>query len=254
VDHAIRKGGCITTELVAYSWIRQQPAGCHLACIHMQVEDFKLIHIDLSDKPRWYTSKINHRGLVPSLVDKKGIAHVESLEICKWIDDEMQGSELYPVNIRDGVDAQICLGDAVISAGLDACSGESRFWGIGSRVSQNQLDSLAKSIGNLFDARDKLDPDGEFLAGANITLADINLFPFITRFEAAMKQAYGIRIDTLDNGRLKGWISAMRDRPSCKVTESDPDLLKRQYAKHSSLDFFDYSTYTMFSLHPHLDR
>eukprot|EP00890_Picochlorum_soloecismus_P005869 jgi/Picsp_1/6283/NSC_03633-R1_glutathione s-transferase len=219
-----------------------------------KVEDFKLIHIDLSDKPRWYTSRINHRGLVPSLVDKRGIAHVESLEICKWInEEEMQGIDLYPVNERDDIDAQVSLGDAVISAGLDACSGNSRFWGIGTRVSQNQQDGLVKSIDNLFDAKDKIDPEGRFLAGANITLADVNLFPFITRFEAAMEQAYGIRIDIFGNGRLKDWMSAMRERPSCKVTESDPDLLRRQYAKHSSLDFFDYSTYTMFSLHPHLD-
>ena len=221
----------------------------------MQVEDFKLIHIDLSNKPSWYTSRINRRGLVPSLVDRKGVSHVESLEICKWInDEEMQGVDLYPVpHGRDAIDAQVCLGDAVISAGLDACSGNSRYWGIGTRVSQNQLDNLAKSIDNLFDAKDSMNVSGEFLAGANMTLADINLFPFISRFEAAMEQAYGIRIDAFGDGRLRNWISAMRDRPSCKLTESDPDLLKTQYAKHSSLDFFDYSTYKMFSLHPHLD-
>jgi glutathione S-transferase len=220
----------------------------------VQVEDFKLIHIDLSNKPSWYTSRINRRGLVPSIVDGKGVSHVESLEICKWIDDEdMQGVDVYPVHERDAIDAQVCLGNAVISAGLDACSGNSRFWGIGTKVSQKQLESLAKSIDNLFDAKDSINVSAEFLAGANMTLADINLFPFITRFEAAMEQAYGIRIDTFGNGRLKHWISVMRDRPSCKLTESDPDLLKTQYARHSSLDFFDYSTYNMFSLHPHLD-
>ena len=52
----------------------------HLSVLlHVQGVDHQLVHIDLADRPAWYTSL---SGLVP-LVEHRGEFYKESLDICR---------------------------------------------------------------------------------------------------------------------------------------------------------------------------
>ena len=85
---------------------------------------FRLVHIDLSAKPGWYR-RINSRGLVPA-VQHNGTVHVESADICRWLDYAFPGPPLVPQEAQRQRDmerliAGPCSGAG--SAGLDLCAG-----------------------------------------------------------------------------------------------------------------------------------
>lgn len=93
---------------------------------------FQLVHIDLSSKPAWYR-RVNPRGLVPA-VQHDGQVHVESADICRWVDGAFPGPRLVP---EDGQRAkemeQLIRGpcSGAVSAGLDLCAGG---WVVGGRT------------------------------------------------------------------------------------------------------------------------
>jgi len=91
---------------------------------------FDLIHVDLSHKPTWFSS-ITRRGLVPAL-QHGGKVHLESLDICNYIDAAIPGP---PLSIND-ISTQlnvIAAGCDLSEAGLRLLAGTAcRSWGIGS--------------------------------------------------------------------------------------------------------------------------
>lgn len=203
---------------------------------------FGLVHIDLSDKPGWYR-QLNPRGLVPA-IKYRGDVIVESLDICKWIDSTFGD----PALCRVGVEDQLGRVDGVISAGLGAVAGDGRYWGIG-RASDRQMQQLAGACEKLFS---KAGGEGRYLVGDTVTLADLSLYPFASRFEVALRVGSGIDIKEMTQyASLSSWLDTMRRRPSCKTTTTDSKLLEAAYTKHMSLDFFDYSSYGLVELHPH---
>lgn len=60
--------------------------------------------------------------------------------------------------------------------------------------------------------------------------------------------------DLHDNTTYFPWLpqAAMCERASAKVSNPDALLLIEAFKKHSRMDFFDYVTYTLNQLHPHL--
>ena len=85
---------------------------------------FRLVHIDLSRKPAWYRS-ITPRGLVPAL-QHGGKVHLESADICCWIDTAFEGPRLAPADPVLRREMEQLLGGAcsgVVSAGLDLMAG-----------------------------------------------------------------------------------------------------------------------------------
>jgi len=61
----------------------------------------------------------------------------------------------------------------------------------------------------------------------------------------------GYDLTTAAGGAVGPYLAAMDARASCATAEPDAALLLQAFRKHSSLDFFDYSTYSCFQLHPH---
>ena len=197
-------------------------------------ENFVLVHVDLSNKPRWYLEHIHPRGLVPSVCVDHGEGpcdvHIESLDICKWI--------LGTGNDTVGGDV-----NALISASLDAMAGNGRYWGIGTSISKRQRDDFERACATVFDPSRKLSQ-----------LESICLFPFMYRAWVAMKSAYGIDILPMCSGRVGAWMKSMMSRQSTRITCAQEDVLAKAFQTHKSLDFFDYVSYSKFDLHPHLTR
>ncbi|KAK9855133.1 hypothetical protein WJX84_007344 [Apatococcus fuscideae] len=212
---------------------------------------FQLVQIDLSDKPRWYRT-VNSSSLVPA-IEYDGTFYTESMDICRWIDNNLEGPALMPANDNDRQQAESLLRskDSVISAGLSLASGsDSRSWGIGSRPTGAQRKGFESSLQVL--AASLQQHGGPFLLGKQLTLADLSLLPFMERFDLVMREFLGMRLETMHSGSIQTWLEGMQERPSCRTASADNSLLLEAYRTHHSLDFFDYQTYHAASCHPQL--
>lgn len=211
---------------------------------------FHLVHVDLAHKPAWFRT-VNPRGLVPA-VQHAGQVHLESADICRWIGGAFEGPALAPADevARRDMERLIqgpCSG--IVSAGLDLMAGKTgRYWGIGSGQSSGQRSAFEAELRQL--AASLQQHGGPFLLGQQPSLADINLYPFLKRFDVGMRKLCGYDVSAALGGSIGEWLLAMDARPSCTATASDPALLAKAYEKHMCLDFFDYHTYTCFQLHP----
>lgn len=196
-------------------------------------EQFVLVHVDLSDKPKWYLEHIHPRGLVPSICVDHGEGpcdvRIESLDICRWI-----------LGTKDPVGGDV---NALISAALDAIGGNGRYWGIGTSISKRQREDFEHACSSVFHPSRNLSQ-----------LESICLFPFMYRAWVAMKSAYGIDILPMCDGLVGAWMESMMSRHSARITSADEDMLAKAFQRHKSLDFFDYVSYMYDELHPHLAR
>lgn len=197
---------------------------------------FTMVHIDLSNKPDWYHG-VNSRGLVPAVL-YKGEVMTESTDLCRWL----SGEDTHD----DG------LLSSAVSSCLDAISGsDSRFWGIGTKIRPSQVEGLESSLGALFS--DQTGQDGPFLFGEKrVTLSDFVVYPFVQRARIAMKDSYDLDVRSLCDGSVGAWMDAMNELSSVRIASADESLLRRAFQKHKSLDFFDYTSYGPYDLHPHL--
>lgn len=224
-----------------------------IALLEKQVQ-FDLIHIDLSSKPDWYRS-INPRGLVPAVLHD-ATTHVESLDICRWADACLSGPPLAPMRNTDRdahMNALIAAGSDLVTAGLSLLSGTTgRYWGIGKRPSDQQCREFETQL-----HRAIIEPlktfGGPYLLGDSLTLADITVYPFLSRFALAAKHFSNFDISQVNDGGelLVAWLKEMHGRPSCAITTPNEECLLKAFHEHMSLDFFDYHSYAACELHPH---
>lgn len=197
-------------------------------------DQFVMVHVDLSNKPRWYLDHIHPRGLVPALLIDYGTSdsldiRIESMDICMWI-----------LGSKQGVSADIT---AVVSTALDAIAGNSRYWGIGTKISKRQQTDFEDACKKVFYPSRSLS-----------RLESITLFPFMYRALVAMQLSYGIDIRHMCDGQVGQWMDSMLERESTMITCAERHLLEKAFERHKSLDFFDYDPYGMFDLHPHLTK
>ena len=148
------------------------------------------------------------------------------------------------------MDKLISAGSALSDAGLSILAGQSgRYWGIGNSPSSKQIESFEKALKTAI-----VDPveasGGPYLMGENVTLADIAVYPFVKRFAVACPEFSGYDVYGILDGVVGKWLRAMEERPTCRISTANDELLLKAYRKHKSLDFFDYDSYTSCQLHP----
>ncbi|CAI5466459.1 unnamed protein product [Closterium sp. Yama58-4] len=205
--------------------------------------DYKSIHIDLSNKPSWYFS-VNPRGLVPA-VAVSGQVVTESMDICRFLDERFPQVPLVPSGAESSRAMERLLGkaDSIIHAGLAMVAGSERLWAIntkrGSRGGGN-----ARVQGEWRKALDSLEEavrqsQGPFLMGADLSLADVVLFPFLARFQLVTE---GIRGELFapDHPLVTQWMAAMWQQPSARRTFPDRDRFLLALKQYASLDYFDF--------------
>lgn len=124
-----------------------------------------------------------------------------------------------------------------------------RYWGIGSGQTATQRSAFEQQLRQLDASLQR--HGGPFLLGAHPSLADINIYPFLKRFDVGMRQLAGYNVIAALGGGIGAWLAAMDARPTCRTSAADSGLLLQAYEEHMSLDFFDYETFGCFQLHPH---
>lgn len=135
-------------------------------------------------------------------------------------------------------------------AGRTACA--RRYWGIGSGQTPAQRKSFEAQLAKLDAALQR--HGGPFLVGQHLTLADVVTYPFMRRFDVGMRQFCSYDVSSALGGSVGAWLAAMGKRESCRITSADDALLLRAYEQHMCLDFFDYTSYGVFDLHPGLQH
>ena len=217
----------------------------------MQGAPFTLVHIDLANKPEWYT-QVNSRGLVPALEFEGGV-RVESAELVAWVDTALPG----PVAPLTPADAalrremqQLCSGlcSALISTGLQLLAGSGRSWGAASGARPQQRSAFQAALAQLAAALER--HGGPYLLGAQVTQADVLLYPFAWRFACTMPVFSDLDVRSAAGGAPGRWLAAMAARDSCAASSPDPQRFMRAVTEHASLDFFDYVSYAAWDLHP----
>lgn len=223
----------------------------HLTLLEKEV-DFQLVHVDLSDKPHWFRG-LGSGGLVP-LVQHDGTFHRESLDICRWLNEEFDGPPLLPDDPKRRQAAlQLVTSGAnrFASAGLSFLAGKhGRSWGISHGHSNAQRDAFDAQVAEL--TRLLRSSGGPFLLGSAISLVDLAYLPFAERFEIGLRDFCDYDMSSAHGGAVGRWLEAARERRYASGSPSpDRELFSEALRRHQSLDFFDYVTYGPYDLHPH---
>ena len=208
-------------------------------CLAEKAIPHKREHVDLSNKPRWYLD-LNRRGLVPA-IQLDGEVKTESLGLNYFLDDEFEGAasltpegrEVEMQRLSDSFDGTF------ISAGLQFVGGG---WGFSRGApGARQADRMAaecERIESIIESN-----GGPYLMGAEVTLADLALWPFAERYELAMREFQGVELRAMGpSGSLGRWIDVMKSRPSVVGLKPDDDKLLASWRRTMRLDYFDYET------------
>ena len=228
-------------------------------CLAEKAIPHRRVHVDLSNKPSWFLKDVNPRGLVPALrVESSGEVLTESIDVCVWLEDAFreEGRPRLVPNLdgagADGLDdaamRRLISGfdGGFVSAGLQYVGGG---WGF-SRGPPNEAASsrLEAEVAKVEDAiRRSAGGRGPFLMGAEITLADVILYPFAERFELAAREFKGRELRDMggsgDGENLFArWMAAMAQRDSVAGLRPDETALLASWRRTMRLDYFDYET------------
>ena len=208
-------------------------------CLAEKAIPHKREHVDLSNKPRWYLD-LNRRGLVPA-IQLDGEVKTESLALNYFLEDVFEGAaSLTPEGREVEMQRQIDSFDGTfMSAGLQFVGGG---WGFSRGApGARQADRMAaecERIESIIESN-----GGPYLMGAEVTLADLALWPFAERYELAMREFQGVELrDMGPSGSLGRWIDVMKSRPSVVGLKPDDDKLLASWRRTMRLDYFDYET------------
>lgn len=178
-------------------------------------------------------------------------------ETCRWIDKQFEGPSLMPPPgspSRQDAELAVRVSSTVAASCLDVIGASNHAsWTVGTNASQQQLDSFVSACDKLGDiARDS---DGPFLLGATPGVADMMPWPFVHRalFCARCFSGFDAMAEGSGLGKhAKTWVAAMRSLDSVQMTMPDDSLLQQALEQTGRLDWFDFQTATVDSLHPHL--
>ncbi len=218
----------------------------HSHTLNSQQHPFNAVHVDLSNKPRWYRS-INPRGLVPTLVLNPTTTLTESADICQWlVQHQNQDGRVVQAPASSSVHTTI---QDVISAGLHCLAGMGRGWGIASPPVPSSVASLERHLDAM---NDHLSSNPVYLHGDQPSVDDILVYPFLRRYSVALPIVSDLDVRA-GRPHLAQWLDAMAARTSVQLAAADDALLLEAYIQHMCLDFFDYTRYTATQLHPWLE-
>lgn len=191
-------------------------------------------HIDLRDKPTWFTEEINPAGKVPAVRDQSGAVLVESLDI---VDSLAAGHPAASARSLRGSSPEAREAVARWNGHVEESLNPAFFTYLmhkGPAGDAADVEKRAALDGALAVYEREL--KGPFLCGEDFTLADLVAAPFFERLMVTLPHFR--RTDPLaDCPRVRDWIARVLARPSVAKTLRPEDQLLNVYAKFVSSDY-----------------
>lgn len=155
------------------------------------------------------------------------------------------------VQARSAVDALIAECDDFVAAGLAlvAADQQTRSWGVGQNATKSRIKQYERACTRLSESIDR--GGGRYLAGPDMTLADVAYWPFMERFLSCAKE-FSDYDASAGLESVQRWIGTMQQRDAVVLAAPDAAAFIQAMHKHACLDWFDYSTSAAMELHAHL--
>lgn len=197
---------------------------CRLALAEKGL-NYERIDIDLRNKPDWY-KQINPAGYVPTL--KQGEFMIaESLLINEYINDLADTPPLLPQSAQQKALAR----GFIKSADTNFVPSFYRLLKAQAKPDQDEAtDNLLAALPQINEALKA--STGPYLFGAEISLADIAIYPWFERW-AVLKHYRGVTIpDAMD--ALQKWLTSMHNRASVKSNAEEDSFYIAEYIDYAS--------------------
>lgn len=199
-------------------------------------------HVDLSNKPRWFL-QVNPRGLVPVIRTREREVLCESIDLCYWLDASFVGENHPPLMPSDNDERNRALrlvkaaDGGFIAAGLSFIGGG---WGFTEGdPGDARRATLAAEVAKIEDQMDDWDT---FLCGVDPSVADVVLWPFVERFELAMREFNDTELAEMGGKKFSRWMRHMKKLPEVRRLAPDEAKLLKSWRRTMRLDYFDYET------------
>ncbi|KAJ7529009.1 hypothetical protein O6H91_15G030200 [Diphasiastrum complanatum] len=182
------------------------------------LDDIKLVNIDLHDKPAWFLEKVYPRGQVPAL-EHNGKVTGESLDLLKYLEEEVGGRPIWPVDESKKETAQELLDYAstFVQAGFSALRNKD----------SNPTEDFGAVLDHVEAALGKY--DGPFFLG-EFGVVDATYIPFIERFQLTF-QAFRNYDITAGRPNITKFIEAVNQVEAYTKTKQDPQELVQTYKR-----------------------
>lgn len=179
--------------------------------------EIRKIHINLGDsKPAWYQESVNELGTVPFVV-VDGQPIFESSIVSSFFDENFpdKGTQLMPADALRRAQARF------VSARFGGCIGA--MYRLLKNQDPEQMDAIKQAVRealvafNTFVAKHS-SGDGPYLVGSTFSMADIDVIPFLDRFQHTLShyRQFEILPDDGKHDRLRQALAACQERPAFK--------------------------------------
>ncbi|KAL3135361.1 hypothetical protein ABBQ32_007549 [Trebouxia sp. C0010 RCD-2024] len=246
---AMKSSAPLRIEIIEGSQLQNRPDSTnnvvlytHMLCPYAQTAlltllckgvPHQVVHIDLSQKPAWFTQLCHHEGFAATVpvIDCNGKAQTESIDICRWVCDNFQAPEFPMLTFsspqdKNQIDLLIQQRPGFVSAGMDLLAGATgRHWQIGTKQSQQQWEAFEQHLTVFQDAIKR--SGGPYLMGSEVSLADLLYFPFMERFALSMPEFTGFDPCDACDGIMSDWLEAMGHLTCCQLASADDKLFQQ---------------------------
>lgn len=197
--------------------------------VHYFLEEAKIPHeiewVDFRNPAsRAKLDRIACFGKVPT-IEHDGLHLSESNAILRYLAARFEAYDYFPVGLaeRAQVDMLMEFTQLHVNRWVGALSWHMNLAPkLGHPVDERAIAEARTNLPAMLERLDKQVAGRKFLAGANLTLADINTIPF-------MAQAQAIQLSLADFPSLSAWLNHMVERPAWrKVQETQGKLLAQR--------------------------
>ncbi|KAH9158261.1 hypothetical protein LEN26_003096 [Aphanomyces euteiches] len=187
---------------------------------------FEVIEVSLLEKPASYAEKFNRYGTVPFLLDN-GFPVYESSIVAQYLDAKYGNGDLCG-HTKDPQGAFLA---NLLSAKLEV----GPFYAVlrtGEEKAKEELRSALSEIEAIYrDDAKAFRAQGPYLLGAELSSADINLVPFLFRFEILLAHYRNFSF-LADYPSLKALLDAVKTRPAFQKSIRPPEVYINGYSKY----------------------
>lgn len=196
--------------------------------------DFEYIHIELGkNKPTWY-AEVNASGTVPCIYNQ-GRAVFESAICAEWAEDAFpgRGTALMPADAWQRSQVRLAIaafGEKVVGKlyGYYRNSDDDR-----EAALRRDLEVALQSLDAMYARQRAVSAHtGPYFLGAELSLADICIVPFLLRFEALLSAYKSASLADMGAPLLLASLEACKARPAFATTAQTPDFFIEAYREY----------------------